>query len=70
MIADHATRPTVRRHAMQGNARLRHYVDTGPGGDKPEETTLCGEPWDQLHVPHNGTICEACIDVLHARGKA
>lgn len=51
------------------NARVRHYVELDPLGN-PTDEALCGYIWDQLHVPHNGSICEECIEELRRRGQA
>lgn len=51
------------------DARVRHYVELGPD-NKYLDKALCGELWDQLHVPHNGAICQECIEVMRKRGHA
>lgn len=48
------------------NDRLRHYVELDARG-RPTDKTLCGYLWDQLHVPHNGTICMECVEELRRR---
>lgn len=53
----------------QGKARLRHYVELDQEG-KPTDQCLCGYLWDQLHVQHNGTICQECVDELRRRQQA
>ena len=50
------------------NARVRHYVALDPQG-RPTDKALCGFEWDQLHVPNNGTICQACVDEMRKRER-
>jgi hypothetical protein len=50
------------------NARLRHVVELDAQG-QPKDAALCGYLWDQLHVPHNGAMCQECVDELRERGQ-
>ncbi len=54
------------KKAKTGKARLRHYVELDQEGNATDQC-LCGYLWDQLHVPHNGSICQECVDVLRRR---
>jgi hypothetical protein len=49
--------------------RVRHIVALDPETGEATDKCLCGYLWDQLHVPHNGTMCQECVDVLKAQGK-
>lgn len=71
--------PELSHGSGNPNARLRHYVENldhqpeKKGASKvpfkPKNRALCGYEWDQLFVPQNGSICQACVDELKRRGQ-
>jgi hypothetical protein len=69
MAIDTETRTLPKQSTGQGKARLRHYVELDHEG-KPTDQCLCGYLWDQLHVQHNGEICQACVDEMRRRGQS
>ena len=62
------TKSETSRGTGNPNRRLRHYVHLDENNENPRDETLCGLPWDQLHVPHNGEVCQECVDELKRRG--
>jgi hypothetical protein len=43
--------------------RPRHIVALDETG-APSDKCLCGYVWDRFNPPHNGFICQECVDAL------
>lgn len=50
------------------DARLRHIVERkAPGSLRFNKVALCGAKVRDIHVAHNGTICQECVDEQQRR---
>jgi len=59
------------RPPIDEDDRVRHYVKRKtPTGKRFHKEALCGAKVRDIHVEHNGKICQKCVEILRERGKA
>lgn len=62
------TKPKLHDGSGNDDERLRHIVESrGPNTRRFKKIALCGAKIRDVHVEHNGEICQECIDEVKRR---
>lgn len=63
-----STKPKLHDGSGNDDNRLRHIAERkAPDSKRFNKTALCGAKVKDIHVEHNGEICQKCVEELKRR---